>query len=52
MVDLVPGMTVASPNIAAGVNFGHVGIVDYDGSWINAGAKAVNKSLHILDTAQ
>ena len=42
-------MTDASPNTAAGANFGHMGIVDYDGSWINAGALTVNKSLHILD---
>jgi hypothetical protein len=27
----------------------HIGIVDYDGSWINAGKNNVNKSIHISD---
>ena len=44
-----PGMVVASPRTSAGNTFGHVGFLDYDGSWINAGAKHINKSLHLLD---
>ncbi len=30
--------------------FGHVGILDYDGAWINAGRYRVTKCLHLLDT--
>ncbi len=45
-----PGMTCSSPRTSDGDKHGHVGIMDYDGSWINAGAKTVNKSLHLLDT--
>lgn len=39
-----PGMVEAT-NRQAGVNAGsgHVGIVDYDGTWINAGGETVNK---------
>ncbi len=44
-----PGMAVASPRTKAGTAFGHVGIMDYDGSWINAGSKKVTKCLHLLD---
>ncbi len=44
-----PGNAVASPRTASGTRHGHVGILDYDGSWINAGSKTVNKSLHLLD---
>lgn len=28
---------------------GHIGLLDYDGTWINAGEKNVNKSIHISD---
>lgn len=45
-----PGMVCSSPRTSAGPRHGHVGIMDYDGSWINAGSKTVNKSLHLLDT--
>jgi hypothetical protein len=27
----------------------HMGIIDYDGTWINAGERNVNKSIHISD---
>jgi hypothetical protein len=47
-----PGMTCASPNTSSGPRYGHVGIMDYDGSWINAGSLNVNKSLHLLDADQ
>ena len=47
-----PGMTCSSPRTSAGSKHGHVGIMDYDGSWINAGEKTVNKSIHLLDTLQ
>ena len=42
-----PGMAVASPRTSAGANHGHVGILDYDGSWISAGSKTVNKYVHL-----
>lgn len=45
-----PGMIVASPHTSAGTLHGHVGILDYDGSWINAGGKTVNKFVHLADT--
>jgi hypothetical protein len=32
-----------------GKPFAHVGILDYDGSWISAGGKTVNKYAHITD---
>jgi hypothetical protein len=44
-----PGMICSSPNTSAGSTHGHVGFMDYDGTWINAGAVKVNKSLHLLD---
>ena len=44
-----PGMIVVSPRTSAGTAHGHVGFLDYDGSWINAGSKTVNKSVHLLD---
>lgn len=40
---LVPGMIVASHGLGTQ---GHCGIIDYDGAWINAGFKTVNKSIH------
>jgi hypothetical protein len=40
---LVPGMVVASHGLGTQ---GHCGIIDYDGAWINAGLKTVNKSIH------
>lgn len=40
---LVPGMVVASHGSG---QQGHCGIIDYDGAWINAGRKTVNKSIH------
>jgi len=47
-----PGMTVASPGAGGdSLTSGHVGILDYDGSWINAGEKTVNKAVHLLDTS-
>jgi hypothetical protein len=46
-----PGMVCASPRTSAGPRYGHVGIMDYDGSWINAGAETVNKFIHLLDSA-
>lgn len=45
-----PGMTCASPKTKSGPAYGHVGVMDYDGSWINAGSLTVNKSLHLLDS--
>ena len=47
--DPAPGMVVASPRASAGTRHGHVGFLDYDGSWINAGSKTVNKSVHLLN---
>ena len=47
-----PGMSIASPKAGGDANSGHVGILDYDGSWINAGKKTVNKSVHLLDDSQ
>ncbi|WP_411826111.1 hypothetical protein [Luteolibacter sp. AS25] len=29
----------------------HIGLLDYDGTWINAGQNDVNKSIHITDAA-
>ncbi len=50
-----PGATCASPNVKGehdtiDSRYGHVGILDYDGSWINAGSERVTKCLHLLDT--
>lgn len=48
-----PGMAISSPGAGGDAQgSGHVGIMDYDGSWINAGANTVNKSLHLLDESQ
>ncbi len=47
--DPAPGMVVVIPRTSAGTTHGHVGFLDYDGSWINAGSKTVNKSVHLLD---
>ncbi len=44
-----PGMVCSSPRTSGGTAYGHVGIMDYDGSWINAGAEKVNKFIHLLD---
>ena len=50
--DPAPGMTVASPSAGGdALGSGHVGILDYDGSWINAGKFTVNKSVHLLDSS-
>jgi hypothetical protein len=45
-----PGYVVSGPDNDA-ERYGHVGILDYDGGWIQAGAKTVNKYPH-LETAQ
>ena len=29
----------------------HMGVIDYDGTWINAGATRVNKSIHVSDAS-
>jgi hypothetical protein len=42
-----PGMSAASYGNPP--NSGHCGILDYDGTWISAGAKNVNKSIHLSD---
>jgi hypothetical protein len=42
-----PGMSVASSN--TGGNSGHCGVLDYDGTWINASKDSVNKSVHLSD---
>jgi fibronectin type 3 domain-containing protein len=48
-----PGYVVSRPGAhvtIAGRDFiaaGHVGILDYDGAWINAGSKTVNKFPHL-----
>lgn len=47
-----PGMVISSPGAGADAASGHVGFVDYDGSWINAGKLTVNKSIHITDPSQ
>jgi hypothetical protein len=45
-------MSVASSgNLMAPAPVGHVGILDYDGSWINAGALDINKFIHLTDPA-
>lgn len=47
-----PGMSVASPRAGGdALGSGHVGILDYDGSWINAGKLTVNKSVHLMDSS-
>jgi hypothetical protein len=44
-----PGWVVARPRLgeAPWTYHSHVGIVDYDGSWINAGSLTVNKYCHL-----
>jgi hypothetical protein len=42
-----PGMSVASYGTSS--SSGHVGLLDYDGSWISAGSKKVNKYIHLSD---
>jgi hypothetical protein len=50
-----PGYVVAGPDEhadpGAGNRFGHTGILDYDGGWIQAGRETVNKFPH-LSTSQ
>jgi hypothetical protein len=41
-----PGQVASSPGGGPGAS-GHVGILDYDGTWINAGTRHVNKSVHL-----
>ena len=43
-----PGWIVSSGG-GGGVGHGHVGVLDYDGTWISAGTKNVNKSVHLSD---
>ena len=31
----------------SGDGYGHCGIMDYDGSWVNAGTEIVNKHMHL-----
>jgi hypothetical protein len=38
-----PGMAPATDKGGLRAGSGHVGIYDYDGSWINAGTSTVNK---------
>jgi len=52
-----PGFIVARPDsrtLPGGTNqaqrWGHVGILDYDGAWIQAGARNVNKAPHLTDS--
>ncbi|HEY5811165.1 MAG TPA: hypothetical protein VIT23_00745 [Terrimicrobiaceae bacterium] len=40
-----PGFVVSRRYTLTGTT--HVGILDYDGTWINAGAKKVNKAVHL-----
>lgn len=47
IIEPAPGMIAASYGTAS--RSGHVGIVDYDGSWIAAGSKRVNKYIHLSD---
>jgi hypothetical protein len=47
IMEPAPGMSVASYGASSGI--GHVGILDYDGSWISAGPKKVNKYIHLSD---
>ena len=45
-----PGMIVACPHAAGdAAGAGHVGMLDYDGSWINVGKYTVNKSVMLQD---
>jgi len=49
-----PGFVVAGPDAASNgttIRFGHSGILDYDGAWLQAGRLTVNKYPH-LSTAQ
>jgi hypothetical protein len=43
-----PRASLRDPNMK-GSGTGHVGIVDYDGSWIGAGGKDVNRKADIQD---
>lgn len=44
-----PGMAISTDHGGTGTGSGHVGILDYDGSWINAGKKSVNKFIFLDD---
>ena len=47
-----PGFTAIHQHTSIAVGGGaHIGIVDYDGTWINAGKNNVNKSIHVSDPA-
>jgi len=51
-----PGVVVARPSVNWWIiqdllERGHVGILDYDGSWINAGPRKVNRFPHITSKA-
>lgn len=46
-----PGFVVAGPDESAHpyfARYGHVGILDYDGGWIQAGSVTVNKNPHLI----
>ncbi len=52
-----PGFVVARPDAAVlvgqpdfGKRWGHVGVLDYDGAWIQAGPLNVNKTPHLTDS--
>jgi hypothetical protein len=42
-----PGFSVSRTRFG----YTHIGILDYDGTWINAGENDVNKSIHLSDPA-
>jgi hypothetical protein len=47
--EVSPGSTVASYGTLESGS-GHVGFLDYDGSWIAAGSKKINKFIHLSDS--
>lgn len=48
-----PGMSAASYGDRSDPNAsGHVGLLDYDGSWISAGPLDINKSIHLADESE
>lgn len=45
-----PGYAVMHQHVDAAIGgAAHMGILDYDGTWINAGKNDVNKSIHVSD---
>jgi hypothetical protein len=45
-----PGFTAIHQHTSIAIGGGaHIGILDYDGTWINAGKNDVNKSIHVTD---